>query len=394
MKAKIVIINIGLVLLCINAKAQSSITSVISEIAKNNKSIQAVNQYYTAQNMLFKTGITPANPTVEYDLLFGNSNEIGNQSEFSITQQFDFPTTYLRQSELAKTKSAQIEYQLTAARQDILLEAKMYCIELVYQHKLRNQLASQQNYIEQILASFQVKLEKGDGNLLDVNKAKLQLIEINKELVATTSEINQLGIKLTELNGGTAIVFTDTVYPNMREIPEFVQLESNYEAADPLLKILQQQQLIAQQEIGVAKALRLPKIELGYHYQGLLGQNYNGFHTGISIPLWEHKNIVDYKQAALLTSDLELQAHVNEHYFHIKHIYEKYTNLSITLNEYQAIFETINNVTLLNKALQLGEISAITYFTELNYFLMAYTNYLETEKDYHLVIAELFKYEL
>jgi len=394
MNAKFIGANLVLIILCFNAVAQSNIEVVISEIAKNNKSIQAVSQFYAAQSIQFKTGLTPSNPQVEYDLLFGNTSEIGNQSEFSITQQFDFPTAYFRQSELAKTKSIQIEYQLTASRQDILLEAKMYCIELIYQHKLRKQFELQKLYIEKILENFKVKLDNGDGNLLDVNKAKLQLIEINKQLVSAISEINQLGIKLTELNGGNALIFTDTVYPNQPVIPEFIQLESTYEAADPLLKILQQQQVIAQQEIKVAKALRLPKIKFGYHYQGLLGQNYNGFHTGISIPLWEHKNTVDYKQAALLTSDLEMQAHVNEHYFHIKHIYEKYRNLSITLAEYQSVFESISNVALLSKALQLGEISAITYFSELNYFLMAYGNYLETEKEYHLVIAELYKYEL
>ena len=394
MKRKIIIIQFLVIAFYIHAIAQSNIENVLAEISKNNKTIQATAQFYEAQNLQYKTGNTPDNPTVEYDFLSGSPADAGNQHDFTVVQQFYFPTAYLKKSQLAKTQTAQSEFEIKANRQNILLEAKHHCIDLVHHNKLQVQLTQQKQNTEKLLSDFQVKLDKGEGNILDVNKAKLQHIEIKKEFQENVSAINELNIKLTELNGGNAITFTDTVYFITPAIPDFAQLENDYEKADPLLKILEQKKLVTQKQLELSKSLSLPKMEVGYHYQGILGQTYNGIHTGISIPLWENKNTVKQKQAQLLFSDLQLTAHTNEHYYHIKHIYEKYTNLKIILQDYQSVFATLNNTTLLNKALALGEITTIQYFMEMNYYTTAQANYLQTEKEYHETIAELYKYQL
>ena len=135
-------------------------------------------------------------------------------------------------------------------------------------------------------------------------------------------------------------------------------------------------------------------MELGYHNQSFTGQSFNGIHSGISIPLWEKKNTVKQKKAQLLFADLELQAHVNEHYFHIKHIYEKYSNLKTVMNEYQTMLTSLNSNVLLNKALALGQISTIEYFLEIGFYYNAFNNYLQTEKEFYETVAELYKYQL
>ncbi len=379
---------------CINAIGQSNIENILAQIGKNNKTIQATAQYYEAQKLQFKTGNTPSNPFAEYEFLSGSPANAGNQQDFTIAQQFDFPTAYIKKSQLAKTQTAQTEFQLNASRQDVLFEAKKNCIQLVYHNKLQVQLTAQKQNTEKLLADFQTMLDKGDGNIMDVNKAKLQLIEIKKQFQENVSAVNQLNQKLTELNGGIDISLSDTIYPISPPVPQFAQLENDYESADPLLKILQQQKLIAQKQVELSKSLWLPKLEIGYHYQAILGQTYNGIHTGISIPLWENKNTVKLKKAQILFNDFELSAHTNEHFYHIKHIYEKYSNLKITLQEYQSVFSTLNNTMLLNKALALGEITTIQYFMEINYYSQGLSSYLQTEKDYHITIAELYKYQL
>ncbi len=159
-------------------------------------------------------------------------------------------------------------------------------------------------------------------------------------------------------------------------------------------KILEQEKIISKKQIEVSRALWLPKIEAGYHYQGILGQKFNGVHTVITIPLWENLNTVKVHQSKLLFADLELEAHRNEHYHEVKRLYDKFSNLKIILEEYQATFETLNSIPLLNKAVSLGQISIIEYFIEANYYVNAYVNYLQTEREYYEVIAELYKYQL
>ncbi len=394
MRNKKVIIKLVLISFCVNADAQSNMDTILSTISKNNKTLIASQQYYQAVNLQYKTGLTPYNPTAEYDFLSGSPANAGNQQDFTISQSFDFPTAYIKKNQLANQQIIQSEYQFTVKRQDILLEAKKVCIALVYHNKLQTIFGQRKKDAEKLLSNFQVRMDKGEGNIMDVNKAQLQLIEIKKEFQENISATNQLNQKLTELNGGIAISFSDTIYPSLPIIPTFEQLEKDYEGADPLLKILQQEKVIAQKQIEVSKAMWLPKAEVGYHYQGILGQTYRGIHTGITIPLWENKNTVKQKKSQLLLTDFELEAHVNEHYFHIKHIYEKYANLKIALAEYQTVFASLNNTALLNKALMLGQISSIEYFMEMSYYNNAFNNYLQTEKEFYEVISELYKYQL
>ncbi|MFN5236575.1 MAG: hypothetical protein ACK5FV_05340 [Bacteroidota bacterium] len=68
---------------------------------------------------------------------------------------------------------------------------------------------------------------------------------------------------LLELNGGEIVVFTDTIYPPFPEIATFEQVEKEYEAADPLRQTLEQERRIAEKQLELSKAWRLPKFEAG-----------------------------------------------------------------------------------------------------------------------------------
>lgn len=374
--------------------AQSTMDYVLSSIENNNKTIQANVQFLEAKKLEYKTGLTLNNPTVEYDYLIGTPSNAGNQTDFVVNQAFDFPTAYAKKKQLSNEQIVQEEFQLTANRQTVLFEAKKVCIELVYRNKYHLELQNRKNNTEKWLIAFQKKLDNGEGGILGVNKAKLQLIEINATFQENQSSINQLNQKLTELNGGQIIVFTDTVYTQISALPEFETLESEIEVNDPTRKYLEQEKIINQKQVELSKAMSLPKLEAGYHYQTILGQRFNGIYLGLSIPLWENKNKVKSQKANLMFADLNIEDHRNEHYYHIQQTYEKQQNLNLTLEEYKSLFKELNTAELLDKSLTLGEISSIEYFMEMTYYYNALKNYLETEKEYHQTIAELYKYQL
>ncbi|MDQ3192913.1 MAG: TolC family protein [Bacteroidota bacterium] len=391
---KTLYIFLPLLAFSLNADAQSRIDSVLLSIATNNKTIQANIQFWEAKKMEFKTGLTPYNPKLDYDYLNGSPVGAGNQTDFAVTQSFDFPTAYSKKKQLSNEQIEQAEFKLISTRQDILLEAKLVCIELVYRNKFQMGITKRKQNAEKLLSDFQKRLDKGEGNILDLNKAKLQLIEIIANFQENTSAINQLNQKLTELNGGNLITFTDIAYSEYPSLPAFEVLEREIEANDPVRKFLEQQKVIEQKQVELSRAMSLPKLETGYHYQAILGQKFNGIHFGLTVPLWENKNKVKTQQNKLTFAELNLQDHDNEHYFHIQQTYEKQQNLRITLEEYKPLFEGLNTVELLNKSLTLGEISSIEYFMEMTYYYEALKKYLKTEKEYHQVIAELYKYTL
>lgn len=390
---KLIILACGLCLTMV-AHAQTTVEAVLSAVGKNNKTIAASQQYWEAQKLEYSTGLNPDNPQINYDFMIGSPSTAGNQTDLTVTQSFDFPTAYIKKKQLAKEQAAQAEFQLLAIRRDILLEAKETCIELIYHNKRNLELSKRKSNTQKLLEAYQTQMDKGEGSILNVNKAKLMMIDIEKQYSANLSAINQLHQKLAELNGGAAISLTDTAYPFSSVIPDFETLEKEYEANDPVRQLLEQEKAITQKQIEVSKTGSLPKFEAGYHYQGILGQTFQGVHAGVTIPLWENKNRVKTQQANYLYTDLELQTHINEHYHEIKRIYEKYENLNATLGQYQSVLQTFNSTELLDKALSLGHLSNIEYFLELSYYYSAYDTYLETEKEYQAVLAELLKYKL
>ena len=387
-------IILPLLILTLNLNAQTTIDSVLSNIATNNKTILANVKYWEAKKLEFKTGLTPYNPKIDYDYLNGSPATAGNQTDFVVNQSFDFITAYSKKKQLSNEQIAQAEFQMFSTRQDVLLAAKIICMELVYRNKFQSEVTKRKQNTDKWLTDFQTRLDKGEGNILDVNKAKLQLIEINASFQGNLSAINQLNQKLTELNGGNFIEFKDTVYSQLPTLPDFETLETEIEANDAVRKYLEQEKVIGEKSLELSKAMALPKLETGYRYQAILGQKFQGIHLGMTIPLWENKNKVKAQQANMVFNDFNLQDHRNEHYYDIKQKYEKQSNLRITLTDYETLFGSLNNVALLDKSLSLGQISSIEYFMEMTYYYNALKNYLLTEKEYHQTIAELYKYTL
>ncbi|MFD2203090.1 TolC family protein [Shivajiella indica] len=374
--------------------AQSDQSSVLEQIERNNKTIQAQKQNLEAQKLEFKVDLPLYNPNFEYDYMIGSPSGAGSLTDIWINQSFDFPTAYGKRKKLSEGLVGQADLALMASRQEILLQAQKNYIELVFRNKLQKQISSRQAATEKLLIDFEKKLETGDGNILDVNKAKLQLIEINKEYQLNLAGINQLQQNLKSLNGGLDIELVTTDFPEESGLPEFEALFAEFKLTDPLWKYYELENETSKKQVELMKAMALPKISTGYRYQTLLGQTFQGFRVGASIPLWENKYKVRQKEAELSFAVLQWTDYQNTRYFELRQLYERYEKLSATLQDYRNVLENISSIAYLDKALELGHISTIEYFLESNYFYMAYTNYLQTENDYHQVKAELLRFRL
>lgn len=372
--------------------AQQTIDAVLTAIETNNKTLQFVKKANEAQNLQNSTGLTLENPQVNYDYMIGRPVSAGNQTDIVVSQSFDFPSVYANKKELSveKNKMGDLNYQFE--RQQILFEAKSLCIDQIYRNKLHSQYIQRKKSLEFLVANYQKKMEKGEGTIIEVNKAQLQLIELNKELELNKSIIRQNNGKLSAYNGGISLELKDTIYPVYQINASFDGYFSEVAQKDPLLQMAEQQNAIALKQIELSKSMTLPKFELGYHYQGILGQQFNGVHAALTIPLWEHKNTIKAAQASSETLDMEKQVYENNRFHELKNAYEKYQTLNKTLTQYQEVFSTFSNTDLLLKALNYGEISTIEYFMELSYYYTNFDHYLETEKERNLLLVELMKF--
>jgi len=373
---------------------QSQADAALESIRRNNKTIQAGKQYWAAQNTLAKTGITPENPFVEYDHLYGSPAGAGVQKDFSITQRLDFPTAYGYRSKVADSRIEQQGYQQKSAEQEVFLEAKKVCIELVYLNKKQQALNRRAAINETLYDDIQKKFNLKDATVLDLNRIKIQLATVRSDLILQQGKVAELKARLTELNGGVEIFITDTIYPASQPVPGFEVLDSLIEANDPIVKSFEKDIEINRRQLNVTRSLTLPKIETGYHSQSILGQSYKGFHLGLSIPLWENKNKVRAQSQSLAYSSLRMQEHRIEHRYLNRGVYDKHVAVKQALSEMQGIINSLSSVSMLEKALRLGQITAVTYSNGLLEYYLLNDRVLELEKEYFLTLAELYKFRL
>jgi len=372
---------------------QGTIDALLVSIEANNKTLQTVKKAGEAQILQNSTGLTLENPQINYDYMIGRPVGAGNQTDIVVSQGFDFPGVYMKKKELSleKNKLTDMNYQIVLKQ--ILYDAKFICVDQIYRNKLNHEYELRKKSLEQLISNFQKKMDKGEATIIEVNKVQLQLIELNKEYELNLSMIRQNNSKLTALNGGIVVELNDVEYPVSLVNQTFDGYYAEISDKDPMLKMAEQQNTIAQKQIEMSKSMTFPKFELGYHYQGILGQTFNGAHAAVTIPLWENKNVVKASQANAETIELEKQVYQNDRYFELKGVYEKYQALNKTLIQYQSVFSTFTNTALLEKAYNLGEMNIIEYFQELTFYYENYNDFLETELELNQTMVELLKYD-
>ncbi len=165
-------------------------------------------------------------------------------------------------------------------------------------------------------------------------------------------------------------------------------------AADPTLKSLLGESEAAQREIKVNRALSLPKFDIGYRRNGGSDNKMNGFRIGMSIPLWENKNTVKQAKAQAEYTALNVENNTQTLKATLHELYLQAKSLQISKDEYAATLNSQRNEELLNKALENGQISMIDYFVEITILYDSIQNFLDIEKEYHNLVAQLLQYQL
>lgn len=373
-------------------KAQT-IGDILRQIEQNNTVLASLRQYGEAEKIGNKTGIYPANPEVEYHYLWGNSSNIGNRTDFNATQSFDFPTAYHYKQKISENKNIQIDTKYRIECQKILLEAKRTCIELIYLNIYSSELDKRLQYARQIADAYQSKYDNGEANIIDLNKAKLGLLNIEKQSGILQADRELLKSELIRLNGGNSIDFTSMNY-DIDPLPsDFEQWYVLIKDNNLSIRYLQQETELSKKSEKLQRALNLPKFFAGYMSEKVMNEHFQGVTIGISVPLWENKNTVKQIKARTLANQATENDANFRFYNETKALYRKAEKLHQIISGYTKNMIAVNNSELLKKALDTGELSLINYIQELSIYYEAVNNLFETEKEYHLIVAEMRQWE-
>lgn len=371
---------------------QNNIEKVIAEIEQNNTTLASLRKSADAELIGNKTGIFIHNPEVEFNYFLGSPTEIGNRTDFSVLQSFDFPSAYIYRKQISAYKDIQAELDYKKHRISILAKARHICNDLIYYNALKTELLKRISYSSNIAEAYYKMYLSGEVNIIDNNKAQLNLLNLRKEAESIEIERNVLLSELKNLNGGKNIEFSDSLFHKQLIPPNFdewyIQLENN----NPVLQWLEQEIIISQKTEKLNSALSLPKFETGYMSEKVVGELYRGLTVGISIPVFENKNMVKYAKAKTfavesLKNDVKLQ-----YYNELSTLHSKAVSLQSSIDELRSSISLYDNSPLLLKALENGEISLTEYLYELSIYYESYYKLLGFERELNNTVAELNKY--
>ncbi len=396
------ITTISISLLCTVAVCQAqtveqtlTIRQVMQQVEENNKELQANRQQMTAQKLEMKAGNNLPDPSVSYSHQYGNLDGLGFQGELIASQSFNFPTVYMQRNKLAKTTGEGLDYQQAALRQQMLLTVEEVCLDLVLLNQQQALLNERLANAERLAALYAKRLASGDANVLETNKIDLELLNVRTEVRRNEAAIVQKRNELTSLNGGIPVAFRQFVYEQAEELPSFADLWNEKTVVDPQLLALKSEQAINRQQVRVSQSQWLPDLELGYRLNTATGgARYNGFLVGISIPLFSNRHQVQRAKAQVLSSDIRYDDASIRLRNELDQQYRQSLSLRLSLDEYNRLLRNKQTVSLLNKALDAGQISMIEYFVEIATFYDSMDNSMRVENEYRKAVAGLLKHRL
>ena len=380
--------------LCIPMWMQAqNIDHVLQSIEQNNKELQSAMQLTKAQKMENRTTNNLSDPTVSYSSFYKNGAGPGHGTEFVASQGFDFPTQYITRNRQADLANEALDKQQQAVRRDILLKAKILCLDLILLNQEKALMNIRKQNADELEALYGKRLEAGDANILEVNKIKMERMNVQTEVAQNHASHRNALQSLLAMNGYLPLEFAETNYPQVKEIMDFNTMRDEVIASDLDLQALSFATKAAEKQVSVDKQNWLPKLEAGFRRNTDSEMSMNGFVVGGSIPLFSNRKKVQIAKAQALSAqlmqeDARLQVE---------------NNLMALFNEMQQLKEAMNaydvpllhrSLELLKQALKEGQISLIEYFVEAETVYKNLQARMQLENQYQKVMASIYKNEL
>lgn len=370
-----------------------NIGDVLKQVAVNNLTLQALAHDNQADVLDIKASNSIGGPSVEYSPFFTKGYSGVAESELVVSQEIDFPTKYAARNKQAKMQHTVGEQLLAKQRRDILLQAQLLSIDLIRLNQTLSMLHERLANSETLLQMYQKRMDAGDANALELNKVKLDCMEVRTLVNEAQGERTSLLQQLKQLNGGKPIDVTDTVLPEYPQITNFESYRALALASDADVAVAQTALRAADMNLKLQKNEWLPNISFGYRRNTEHGEGINGFLVGVSFPLYSNSNNVKAARQRRESAELQVLQAQNEAEASMRTNYEQLQGLQqvIDHSDVKLLQESLD---LFAKALQQGEITALVYYVEINSIYEKLQRHIDLHCQSVKLLAELYKAEL
>ena len=370
-----------------------TVGDVLKQVAANNLTLQALVHDNQADVLDIKASNSIGGPSVEYSPFFSKGYSGVAESELVVSQEIDFPTKYAARNKQAQMQQTVGDKLLAKQRRDILLQAQLLSIDLIRLNQTLSMLRERLANSETLLQMYQKRMEAGDANALELNKVKLDCMEVRTFVNEAQGERTSLLQQLRQLNGGKPIDVTDTVLPDYPQITNFEEYRAFALASDADVAVAQTALRAADMNLKLQKNEWLPNISFGYRRNTEQGEGINGFLVGVSFPLYSNSSNVKAARQRRESAELQVVQAQNEAEASLRTKYEQLQGLQQVI-DHSDVKLLQESLTLFAKALQQGEITALVYYVEINSIYEKLQRHIDLHCQSVKLLAELHKAEL
>ena len=371
----------------------SNLGQVLSEIERNNLRLQAMRLDNKAESHNIDAENRPEATSVEYSPFFRREVSGIASSELVVSQEFDFPAIYGARSKSGQLRKENLNIRYMALRRELLLDAKQKYLDLILLSQNGKILAERMANSDELLALYDKKFRQGDATVIEINKIKMERMNLQTELLQNESDIRNLKSSLSALNADRPLPLDSVDYPDMPPLASYDSFRESVLANDITIKTSQSDVKVAEQELRVTKQGWLPKLSIGYRRNTEIDEASNGFLVGASFNLFSNGSRVKSsrikKEAAELALDnarIEVEAELRE-------LYDELAKISEMLKIYD-IGLMNESLRLLRKSVEYGNTPLLDYYTEADQIYLQIETYLSLNNRYHKLMAEIDKNSL
>ncbi|TKB97773.1 CusA/CzcA family heavy metal efflux RND transporter [Pedobacter cryophilus] len=405
-KKKKSIIASSIILFCLSFGSSSfaqppiKLDAAIEMAVKNNlhfKNEQLKAQY---QQLLIKSAAT-----IPQANLYGEAGQINsnyNDTKFGIAQSFSFPTVYARQKNLLQEewKSS----VLSASVKESLLKKQVteQFYDIIYIHEKKKLLQFADSLYSSFYKKAELRFTKGESNILEKTSAEIQLGQIKVQLNNLSEDLAIMLIQFQLLLNSDIPLMPDT--GGTYEMAIVHQTDSAALKQHSLVKVVEQQKLVAYSFVKLERSKLLPDLSLGYSNTSIQGTGadnniytastrFSAVQFGIGIPIF-----MQAQKAKINSAKFNLEIAENNYNVVLQSIQSEY---QIALNQHHKYLKTVTyfkeiglkNADLINKTANLqlanGEINYLDWVQLINQSTNVKSDYVDAVKSLNQSIIQL-----
>ena len=377
----------------VGAVSPTPLGQIVDRIVSSNVSLAAGDAAESAALDEFDAENVLPGPELEFEHMWNSSKDGENRWSAGVSQSLPWPVALSRRGELKSAMSATARYRTEAARNEFRLKVTTMLLDFVAAKKDCDMLRDVAASLTEMYERYKRAYDSGEATIIDVNKARIEAARANME---SRTAMAQLDVYMADIMGLTSDADVAAELSALDEYPPYelrdidYYLESYGSSAEAFLA----ESLIREAELQgrYAKASLLPGLSLGYVHAYEDGSHFNGLSVGIGLPSWNFRSSAKSSTSRKLEASFSRDASRIQALQNIRAEYRKAESLRKELAEFAPAVEGVNNIAILKRALDGGELTLLAYLQESTYFVEAMREYIRLRHDYALAVCTLSRY--